>query len=114
MIYGIYASIAGMRAADKRLANAAGNIANSNTDGYKRTEATVVEDKVELPEVNIVRDPAAGAIIEESDGVQRETSNVDLSWEMPEMMIAKRAYQANVQTIKAQDEALQSVLDIVA
>jgi flagellar hook protein FlgE len=38
-----------------------------------------------------------------------EDSNVDLTAELVAMMTAQRAYQANVQTIKTQDQALSSL-----
>jgi flagellar basal body rod protein FlgG len=113
MIEGIYSSIAGVRTSGKKLANSAGNIANCNTDGYKKTDATITEDAVGLPDVTITRDATPGALIEEPDGVMRETSNVDLSQEMVQMMIARRVYQANTRALKVQNDALNSVLDIL-
>lgn len=41
-----------------------------------------------------------------------EESNVDLSSELVNMIIAQRTYQANTQTIKTQDQVLQSLLAI--
>jgi flagellar hook protein FlgE len=41
-----------------------------------------------------------------------EESNVDLSNELVNMIVAQRTYQANTQTIKTQDEVLQSLLQI--
>lgn len=41
-----------------------------------------------------------------------EESNVDLSTELVNMIVAQRTYQANTQTIKTQDQVLQSLLAI--
>jgi flagellar hook protein FlgE len=41
-----------------------------------------------------------------------ESSNVDMSAELVDMIIAQRAYQANSQTIKTQDELLQTVINL--
>ena len=41
-----------------------------------------------------------------------EDSNVDLTAELVEMMTAQRSYQANVQTIKTQDQALQALVNL--
>jgi flagellar hook protein FlgE len=41
-----------------------------------------------------------------------ETSNVDLASELVKMIIAQRAYQANSQTIKAEDEVLQTTINL--
>ncbi len=41
-----------------------------------------------------------------------ETSNVDMAGELVNMIVAQRAYQANSQTIKTQDELLQTVINL--
>ncbi|MCF8167356.1 MAG: flagellar hook protein FlgE [Rhodoferax sp.] len=41
-----------------------------------------------------------------------EESNVDLTAELVNMMTAQRSYQANVQTIKTQDQALQALVNL--
>jgi flagellar hook protein FlgE len=45
-------------------------------------------------------------------GQSLEASNVDLSTELVNMIVAQRTYQANTQTIKTQDQVLQSLLSI--
>jgi flagellar hook protein FlgE len=41
-----------------------------------------------------------------------EESNVDLTGELVNMMIAQRSYQANAQTIKTQDQVLQTLVNL--
>lgn len=41
-----------------------------------------------------------------------ETSNVDLTRELVDLIVAQRNYQANAQTIKVQDEVLQSAVNL--
>lgn len=41
-----------------------------------------------------------------------EASNVDMSSELVDMIVAQRTYQANAQTIKTQDQVLQTLLQI--
>jgi flagellar hook protein FlgE len=41
-----------------------------------------------------------------------ETSNVDMARELVDMIVAQRAYQANSQTIKTQDELLQTAINL--
>src|SRR5690606_38636949 len=41
-----------------------------------------------------------------------ETSNVDMSRELVNMIVTQRAYQANSQTIKTQDEVLQTAINL--
>jgi len=112
MISEISASISGLLTFGNKLSNTAHNIANSNTDGYKTKVATITEDDKGLPKVNLVKSNTSGALVEEY-GVTRETSNVDLAAEFPQMMIAQRGYEANIQALKTQNEVLKSILNIV-
>ena len=41
-----------------------------------------------------------------------EESNVDLTQELVNMITAQRTYQANAQTIKTQDQILQTVVSL--
>src|SRR6185312_4660339 len=41
-----------------------------------------------------------------------EESNVDMSQELVNMIIAQRTYQANAQTIKTQDQVLQTLINM--
>lgn len=112
MISGLSASVSGLWVFVRKLENAARNIANCNTDGYKSKRATIVEAEAGLPTINATVDDAPGAIFQDADGVLTETSNVELPKEMTDLMIAKRGYQANLKSMKARDEMLDSLLDI--
>ena len=46
-------------------------------------------------------------------GQATEASNVDMSKELVNMIIAQRTYQANSQTIKTQNEIMQVLMNIV-
>jgi flagellar hook protein FlgE len=41
-----------------------------------------------------------------------EESNVDLTGELVNMMTAQRIYQANAQTIKTQDQVMQTLVNL--
>jgi flagellar hook protein FlgE len=41
-----------------------------------------------------------------------EDSNVDLTAELVNMMTTQRAYQANAQTIKTQDQVMQTLINL--
>jgi len=113
MINGLSASVSGLWVFVRKLENAARNIANSNSEGYKSKKATIVEDKAGLPTVEITVENTPGVSFQEEDGVMRETSNVELSKEIPDLLISKRGYEANLKSIKTQDEMLDSLLDII-
>ncbi len=113
MISGIGATLSGLGAFGKKLSNAANNIANSNTNGYKKTEAAIVEDSAGLPEVIMTPTETPGSMVEEPDGKTFEMSNVEIPQEFGEMIIAQRGWEANIKALKAQNDMLGSVLDIL-
>ncbi len=45
-------------------------------------------------------------------GQSVEESNVDMSQELVNMIIAQRTYQANAQTIKTQDQVMQTLINM--
>jgi flagellar hook protein FlgE len=70
---------------------------------------------------NWVETSASGQAIQGSPGIGKfgvlrsgalEESNVDLTAELVNMMTAQRAYQANAQTIKTQDQMMQSIVNL--
>lgn len=113
MISGVSSSLSGLSAFTRKLSNTAGNVANVNTDGYKKTTATIVEDKNGLPRVNIDKPDIPCTIVQETDGTVRELSNVELAGEFPRMMISRRGYEANIKALQLQNETLGSLLDII-
>ena len=104
--------MAGLAAYRAQFANSAHNIANVNTDGYKKTVATVSEDAAGLPKANLIKSDSQGPIIQVY-GLLKETSNVNLAEELPQMMIAQRAYEANLKALKIQNETVKSTLEII-
>jgi flagellar basal body rod protein FlgG len=112
MIPGIQSSLAALFTFGKKISSNSQNVANSNTDGYKKRVTRVSEGRRGLPEAQTTISDTPGLIIQEEDKT-RETSNVDLTEEMPQMMIATRAYEANLKSIKTQDEVLKSTLDML-
>ena len=112
MIAGIWASLAGLFAFEKRLGYTANNIANSNSDGYKKVNPVITEDANGLPRVEPSVVDTPGFIIHEGDGSFRELSNVDLSGEIPQLIISQRGYEANLKALETESELLKSILDI--
>ena len=113
MVTGIGASLAGLAAFEKKVAASANNIANSNTAGYKKTEAVIGEDAAGLPEVNLKRIDTPGPLVPEEDGTFTEQSNVDLAQELTQNMVAQKGYEANIKALKTQDNMLGMTLDIL-
>jgi flagellar hook protein FlgE len=118
MITGIYSAMSGLYSIQKKTASTANNVANVNTEGYKTTRVTLanMEPQGVKPHVSKVDTP--GPLVQEPapDGGMTlvEMSNTDLSREIPNMMLNRRFYQANIKTIQIQDEMLGSLLDTFA
>ncbi|UCU99189.1 flagellar basal body protein [Acidovorax radicis] len=91
----------GLQAAQLRLDASANNVANINTQGYRR-EVVAQEEVAESAGVRAT--------------VQREqdSQGVALEQEAVEQMSATYAFKANLQTIKTQDEMMGSLLDVTA
>lgn len=105
--------MSGLSAFSRKLSSVAGNVANVNTDEYKRTTATIVEDRNGLPEVSTRTIDTPGSLIQETDGSLRELSNVELAAEFPRMIISQRGYEANIRALETQNEMIGSILDIL-
>ena len=115
MLSGISLGLSALKAIQTRTQSTANNTANVNTDGFKKTRVTMVEAVPQGVTTNVQRMDTPGPMVYEptQEGeVLVEKSNVDLTEELPQMLIDRRAFQANIKTIQAQDEMLGSLLDI--
>ena len=116
MIAALDSTVSALRAFVTKLGVTANNIANVNTDGFKKGRATLHEGQNNAVRVEISRDTSPGLrydVVENDQVVEKETSNVDLAEEIPDLMITKRAYQANLKTLETQDEMLGSLVDTI-
>lgn len=94
----------------------ANNIANVNSDGFKKSRTTLKEGQyggVE-PNVDQVNTPDLTTLISENgEDRQVEASNVDLAEEVTDSIAAEAGYKANLKTIQAYDEMIGSLLHII-
>ncbi|AMD00945.1 flagellar hook protein FlgE [Halomonas chromatireducens] len=72
-------------------------------DNVWTASATSGQELIGAPGTGLLGSVVSGAI---------ETSNVDMARELVDMIVAQRAYQANSQTIKTQDELLQTAINL--
>ena len=108
-------AISALRAHATKLSVSANNIANSETEGFKKSRAVFKEDVHGGVEVEIERVDTPGPLIPD-DGDQytaKEMSNVDLGEEIPQTMLAQRGFEANLSVIRTTDEMLGSLIDIL-
>lgn len=116
MISSVRAAVSGLHAFQKKMDVTADNIANVNTDDFKKSRINLMENpnggvqahlqKIETPGVpkEVIKD---GAVVEVS------SSNVDLAEELTETIPSQAAYGANLKTLKVADEMMGSLLDIL-
>ena len=117
MIAGIQSALSGLQAFAKKTENNANNVANMNTDGFKKDRVVLSAQSPQGVKATIEQVDAPGPVVAEltDQGYEMiEQSNVDLSEEMPEMLLNKHGYAANLKTLQTTDQMMQSLLDIKA
>lgn len=94
----------------------ANNVANLNSDGFKKSRTTLKEGPfggVE-PDVDQVNTPGYIKQISENGEIREvEASNVDLAEEFTDLMLTQSGFKANLKTIQAYDEMLGTLLDTI-
>jgi flagellar basal-body rod protein FlgC len=116
MMTNVSSNLSALRAYGTKMGIIADNVANLNTDGYKKNRAVLKEGPNQSVAVDIQQVDTPGAVYERYDGherVEKETSNVDLAEELPAMITTQHAYTANLKVLQARDEVLGSLLDVV-
>ena len=118
MISGVQSALSGLQAFTTKIEKNANNIANMNTDGFKKDRVLL---SAQAPQgvkatVELVDEPGAMVVAEPSDQgeVMTELSNVDLGEEIPDMLLNSHGYAANLKSLRAANDMMQSVLDIKA
>lgn len=116
MISSLSTSLSGLNAFQKQLNVAANNLANVNTDGFKKSRALLESTQPQgvLAKPQKLELPGPLALEQTPDGEQLvEKSNVDVGEEIPNVIVGQRAYQANLKMLKVADETMGSLLDVV-
>jgi flagellar basal-body rod protein FlgC len=111
------ATLSALQAFGQKMAVTAGNIANVNTEGYKKSRAVLAEGRHGEVDVWEQRIDTPGIPLEprEMGGpAAREGSNVALEEEIPEIIPTVYGFRANLKAMQAQDEMLGSLLDTLA
>lgn len=114
----LHVAVAGLAANAAQAAVSAHNIANINTDGFKKSRATIEAGAAGIPEVKITETDTPGPMVFNPEGLPggdkfRELSNVDMVEEFVKMRIAKHGYSANISVIRVQNEMIGTILDII-
>ncbi len=117
MISSIDNNLSALNAFGTRLDVTANNIANINSENFKKSQTVNIEGeiggvKTEIRKVDTGSVKPSPASTEKTAGPQ--PSNVDLTEEIPGAMIDEKGFQANLKFIQTREEMLGSVLDIIA
>jgi flagellar basal-body rod protein FlgC len=113
MIPAIQSALSGLSAYSAKINSNANNIANANTEGFKKSRVILSTAEPQGVQVQTERVETPGPMIYEqtSKGMELiEQSNVDIAQELPEMNINAQMYKANLKTLQAADEMLGSLL----
>jgi flagellar basal-body rod protein FlgC len=116
MISSVNSTISALQAYKTQLDVTSNNIANVNTEGFKKSKATLKEGATGNVLADVQRVDTPGQRYQELEGdrmVEKETSNVDLSEALPQMIVTQHAYKANMKVMQTQDEILGTTLDII-
>ena len=115
MISGFSAAISGVQAGSRLLGASAHNIANAQTEEFKRTQTTLEESPAGGVIVSLSQDQRPGPQLPtgEDPFTFREGSNVNLGEELLHTLEASHIIEANLASIRTQDKVLGSVLDII-
>lgn len=116
MIYPVNHAMTALTAFRKKMGVTANNIANVNTDEFKKSRVTFSEGSHGGVQANIAQIDTPGIpkeTIRDDTIVEVESSNVDLAEELTEMIPTRIAYSANLKTLHTSEEMLGNLLNII-
>lgn len=116
MIYPVSNALSALNAFSKKMDVTANNIANVNTDNFKKSRANMQEGSNGGVQANIQQINTPGypkEVYQEDALVEVESSNVDLVGEIPEIVVTKAGFSANLKTVSTQNQVLGALLDIL-
>lgn len=105
-------ALTALRAFDRKSEVIANNIANVNTDRFKKSRADLEEASPSGVKVTVERVNTPGDMVTIGE-VEREPSNVNLEEELIALIVNRNNYTANIKTVKAADETQGTLFDIL-
>jgi len=93
----------------------ANNIANVNTNNFKKSRAEMEDVYPSGVKVSISRVDTPGDLLPPDEQSQnQESSNVNLAEELVDLITTEHAFSANITTMRTKDEMEKHRLDIIA
>ena len=115
MLGPIYPAISALTGFGQKLGVTANNLANVNTDGFKKSRAVFEEASPGgvIVTINKVNSPGSPLPPDRDTGNVAESSNVTLEEEMVSLITTQHGYTANAKMVQAEEDMLGTVLDIL-
>jgi len=119
MVASINSNVSALGAFTKQIAVSANNVANIQSDEFKKSRAINSEGpNNNTVETNIQRIDTPGPLVEDEFSTAetiefKELSNTDLAEELTNQIIAQRGFEANAKTIKTYEETVGSLIDMI-
>jgi flagellar hook protein FlgE len=117
MISAYQSALSALKAYGTRIQSNANNVANADTDGFKKTRVILSEAAPQGVKADVEKINTPGPVAFTETGGEEgmvEMSNVDIGRELPEMALNSRMYEANLKTIQTVDEMTASLLKLKA
>ena len=118
MIRPTSSALAALRAISTKVEATADNVANLETEGYKKNRVTITENPAGEPAARNEKVNTPGPLVQQqaADGSTEtvELSNVELTEEIPNLALSRRFFQANLKTVQTEDQMLGSLMDIIS
>ena len=114
MMAGIQSALSGLQAFATKIGNNAHNIANMNTEKFKKDSVILSSQSPQGVRATVLPAEAPGSVVTElsDQGSEMvEQSNVDLGEELPDLILTAHSYRANLETLQTADQMVQSLLD---
>ena len=93
----------------------ANNIANSETNNFKKSRVEMEDVYPSGVKVSISQVNTPGDILPPDEkGVSQESSNVNLAEELVNLIVTQHDFSANIKTIQTKDEMEKQLIDIKA
>jgi flagellar hook protein FlgE len=108
-------ALTALRSFVRKLGVTANNIANVNTEDFKKSRTVLQEAYPSGVKVSISQVDTPGMPLhpDESHPEIRETSNVVLEDELADLIVTQHMYDANLATIRTEEEMQGTLLDLI-
>ncbi|SPD74832.1 conserved hypothetical protein [uncultured Desulfobacterium sp.] len=113
MIDSLGFGLAGLSAHEQKISTVAHNVANVNTEGFKKDRVTIHSNEFGQPGADTSGVNTPGYTVQGPDA-EVEISNVDVAEETVDLTLGKTGLIANLKVIKSTVDTLDSILDIMA